>query len=170
MKFYIINENKLNKLKEALNKPYCFEADGCDCGDFTFELEKNIYLYIYRSCRKSSGTPEGMQWKIHEPSLSERVENKDDTEFCYEPSLFMLNKEQTSLIMALARTRTIKDIGYDEYGNKLYLKEDSKLDKWDELRGYLLSEKDKISNSDDIPQSIYDNILDKMNDFEKENL
>lgn len=38
--------------------------------------------------------------------------------------------------------------------------------KWIKLKEYIISEKNKIQNSDDIPQSIYKDILIKMDELD----
>jgi DNA-directed RNA polymerase alpha subunit len=42
------------------------------------------------------------------------------------------------------------------------------INKWDELRKYIIFEKNKIKNSNDIPQYIFDSILSKMNKLDGE--
>ena len=41
-----------------------WHGDGCNCGDFQIEVEGIGFLVVDRSCRKSSSTPEGMQYSF----------------------------------------------------------------------------------------------------------
>ena len=166
MKNYIISEGKFEELVKELNTPYCFEVDGCDCGEFNFLLEADIYISITRSCRKSSGTPDGMKWKLHEVNITEEILDEDKWEKYNISETFILDENQRKQIKMLAMTRSVKDIGYDEYGNEVIFEEPAKLDKWDELKQYLLIEKEKIHNTDDIPRYIFDDILFKIEELE----
>lgn len=43
-----------------------FTSDGCGCGEWGYELNKNLHIYVYRSCRKSNNTPDEKLWHIHD--------------------------------------------------------------------------------------------------------
>lgn len=117
MKNYIISDDKFEQLCKALNTPYCFEADGCDCGEFNFKIEENVYIYINRSCRKSNQTPEDMKWKLHKVKLAEKVEEEFDK--YYELKDLKLDDCQRKHLEVLAMSRSIEDIGYGERGNEI---------------------------------------------------
>lgn len=46
-----IKKNELRKLLIDI-KITGFDRDGCDCGEYTYQLGKDVYLVAYRSCRK----------------------------------------------------------------------------------------------------------------------
>jgi len=54
-----------------------FEQDGCACGDFYYQLSENLWITVYRSCRKSSNTDDERLWQLHD------VVFYDDLEFSY---------------------------------------------------------------------------------------
>lgn len=43
-----------------------FVCDGCACGDFVYQLGDNLWINVYRSCRKSSNTPDEKLWELHD--------------------------------------------------------------------------------------------------------
>jgi hypothetical protein len=167
MSEYIISEYNLNNLKKALDVPYCFDCDGCNCGGFTFKLEENLYFSIYRSCHKSSSTPNNMSWKLHEPYISSKHIEENGNEYFSSVDDLDLNEEQKKQLVSFARIRTIRDIGYDEHGNYMDLEEIKETNRWYELKQNILNEKNKIENSDDILQHIFENILRTMDELEE---
>jgi hypothetical protein len=39
---------------------------GCACGEWGYKLYDNLYMFVYRSCGKSSDTPIEKRWHIHD--------------------------------------------------------------------------------------------------------
>ena len=68
-----LKEGTLKDIKENGH----FTCDGCACGDFTYKLNDNLWLSIYRSCRKANGTPNDKLWHLDE------IEFYDDIKFSY---------------------------------------------------------------------------------------
>jgi len=66
-----------NSVIEDIKNTAKFTVDGCACGDFAYQIDTNLWITFYRSCRKSSGTPDNKLWHIHE------VEFYDDVKFSY---------------------------------------------------------------------------------------
>lgn len=58
-----LKEETLNSLLQSIEANR-FATDGCACGSFGYKLDDNLFLYAYRSCRKSSCTPEHKWWHI----------------------------------------------------------------------------------------------------------
>jgi hypothetical protein len=120
MDTYKLSENQLEKVIEKLNNNY-FEADGCDCGSFEYGLGDNLYLYTYRSCRKSGGTPTGKAWILNDKftiakknTYKEKIEDIEDEVSYYEDTNYKLDEEQNKILRQYAYIRSIKDCGYDE--------------------------------------------------------
>jgi hypothetical protein len=59
-----IEELILDKLLEDI-ETYPISKDGCACGEYVFKLKDNLFLSVYRSCRKSGSTPGNNLWHIH---------------------------------------------------------------------------------------------------------
>lgn len=68
-----LKEETLKDIKENS----FFTSDGCACGDFAYQLNENLWVTAYRSCRKASGTPEEKLWELHD------LEFYDDIKFSY---------------------------------------------------------------------------------------
>ena len=48
-------------------------SDGCGCGYFTYKLNDQLWISVYRSCRKSSMTPDEKLWQLHDVDFYEDV-------------------------------------------------------------------------------------------------
>jgi hypothetical protein len=59
---------------EDIRKNGKFTSDGCACGDFTYRLDDKLWLTVYRSCRKSSMTPDEKLWQLHDIQFYDNVE------------------------------------------------------------------------------------------------
>jgi len=129
MKDYIISEAKIEQLRRELKTPYCFEADGCDCGEFNIEIEKDIYIHISRGCRKRSSTPDGMKWKLHKVILAEKFEHEEELDKYYEIKDLKLDSKQRNWLEVLAMDRSVQDIGYGEHGELVVVCDESPLQK-----------------------------------------
>lgn len=105
-----------------------WHGDGCNCGDFQIEVENVGFLIVDRSCRKSSSTPEGMQYSFGSliPVYNKSIIDSDNDVFTHDDfeeqgiiCIGDINKEQTLEILEYARQNTIKELGYDEYGHEI---------------------------------------------------
>lgn len=108
---------------ETIEWGWC--CNGCDCGIFEVEVKDLGVIVVDRSCRKSNGTPQGMQYSF---SGVIRVYNKSVIEDGEELTSEELEKKgieclgeidtyQTQIILEFAKQNTIKELGFDEYGN-----------------------------------------------------
>jgi hypothetical protein len=105
---------------------YGWHCDGCNCGEFQAEIEGIGFLVIDRSCRKSSCTPDGMQFSFGSviPVYNKSIINEYMDTYIYDEfeeqgikQIGEINKEQSLTILEYAKQNTIKELGYDEYGN-----------------------------------------------------
>lgn len=106
-----------------------WHGDGCNCGEFQIEVKGVGFLVVDRSCRKSSSTPEGMQYSfgniisVYNKSILDPKYNEpymhDDFEEQGIVCIGDINAKQTQIILEYAKENTIRDLGYDEYGNEI---------------------------------------------------
>jgi hypothetical protein len=104
-------------------------GDGCNCGEFQIEITGVGFLVVDRSCRKSSSTPDGMQFSfgniisVYNKSILDPKYNEpymhDDFEEQGIVCIGDINAKQTRTILEYAKENTIRDLGYDEYGNEV---------------------------------------------------
>lgn len=99
-----------------------FDNDGCACGGFELKLDENLYIYTYRSCRKSSGCPDEKLWHIHDfqfyPKSQDDLEDGSDALLAAPESInVQLNVEQRSMLMETLR-KVSREIWGVEYRNE----------------------------------------------------
>lgn len=115
--------------KKILENPV-FTCDGCACGEVVFPLNESLHIYIYRSCRKSSMTPDEKLWHLHKIEFYKNVNyiyhtTKDGIEYLdyveVEEGDYLenvkLNKEQESVLINRLK-EVSKDIWRNEYRNE----------------------------------------------------
>ena len=112
----VIKEHVLGDILQHIEK-YGFTADGCDCGEWAYQLEKDLFLMAYRSCRKSGGTPEEKLWHISDLEFYKKVAvNPDYLEAEPENKTEMkLNRIQYEIIMNKLKKVSVEETGYLEY-------------------------------------------------------
>lgn len=106
-----------------------FVNEGCACGDFFYQLSDSLWLNVYRSCRKSSGTPGDKLWHLHE------IQFYDDVKFNYfeyegdkligdieEYGNFLedvkLNTSDKEILFEILRVKTIEIWGNEHRNNE----------------------------------------------------
>lgn len=113
---------------EDMKQNGIFVCDGCACGDFVYQLEDKLWLSVYRSCRKSSMTPDEKLWHLHEVVFYESVmfdyytyngEEKIDSiaEFGTYLEELKLNEEDQKELMEMLKEKT-KEHWKNEYRNE----------------------------------------------------
>lgn len=106
---------------------YGWHCDGCNCGTFEIEIKDLGFAVVSRSCRKSNSTPQGMQYsfsrfiRVYDSSIIDdgdalTSEDIDNRGIKY---LGKIDTYQTQIILEYARENTIRDLGFDEYGNRM---------------------------------------------------
>ena len=106
-------------------KQYKFTSDGCACGEYAYQLDNNLWLTIYRGCKKSYTCPDNKWWHVNDIQFYKHVEVRthrgyDDykyrtVEWDEEEDLLenvKLDKHQSEIIIQRAR-RVTKVSGYD---------------------------------------------------------
>lgn len=97
-----------------------FDAEGgCACGRLEVKLNEQLYMSAYRSCRKSSSTPDNKLWHIDEfefhtdsyESFHNAFHNDEESDF--EIIDMKLNEEQEKELIEL-----LKDITADSWGEE----------------------------------------------------
>lgn len=58
-----LKQDQLRKLLIDMHK-HGFTSDGCACGEYAYQLDKDLWLFIKRGCKKSSYTPDNKWWHI----------------------------------------------------------------------------------------------------------
>lgn len=93
-----------------------FTSDGCECGEYGYKLNENLYLFAYRSCRKSGNTPDYSRWKIHDIEFYTNLNfYKDEIECEPEDKIeIMLDKNQEKIVMNRLRRVSILETGGTE--------------------------------------------------------
>lgn len=91
-----------------------FDAEGgCACGRLEIKLNEQLYMSGYRSCRKSSSTPDN-KW-LHIDGFDFHTESYDifdeDGESNFEIINLQLNKEQEQELIAALKELTIESWG-----------------------------------------------------------
>jgi hypothetical protein len=107
-----------------------FTCDGCACGEVVYPLNENLHIYVYRSCRKSSMTPDEKLWHIHEIYFYKNANyiyhtNNDDIEYLdyveVEDEDYLenvrLNPEQENILIERLK-EVSKDLWRNEYRNQ----------------------------------------------------
>jgi len=122
-----LNDYQMMRVTNELETiEYGWHCDGCDCGEFQIEVEDIGFLVIDRSCRKSSGTSNWMQFSFGSviPVYNKSIINEYMDTYTYDDfkeqgikQIGEINSEQTQIILEYAKQNTIKNLGYDEYGN-----------------------------------------------------
>jgi hypothetical protein len=118
MQTLIIKEEHFNNILKALeDNDLYFITDGCACGYIDIELNDNLYLHIYRTCRRSGNTPDKKLWQIHEFAFYDRAYG-EDTEALEEDGEikkldFKLNENQSKLLIEKLKKITLDIWGYE---------------------------------------------------------
>lgn len=69
-----LKQDELRKLLKDL-KQNKFTADGgCACGEYAYQLDENLWLAIYRGCKKSCYTPNNKWWKVNDIEFYKHVD------------------------------------------------------------------------------------------------
>ena len=68
-----LKEDALVKLLDDIEK-YGFTADGCNCGEYAYQLDENLHILFYRSCHKASGTPDDKWWHMHNAEFYRNID------------------------------------------------------------------------------------------------
>lgn len=100
-----IKNNKLN-----------FDAEGgCACGRLEVKLSEQLYMSVYRSCRKSSSTPDNQLWHIDGFEFHTRTYDAfyDEEESDFEMINMKLNEEQEKELIEL-----LEEVTIDMWGEK----------------------------------------------------
>ena len=123
-----LTKNQMNIIANKFETTeWGWHGDGCNCGDFQIEIDGIGFLVVDRSCRKSSCTPDGMQYSFGNiiPVYNKSIVDGDNDVFTHDDfeeqgivCIGDINREQTQIILEYARENTIRDLGYDEYGNE----------------------------------------------------
>jgi hypothetical protein len=115
-----LTEEDLNKIIEHISTKG-FSVDGCLCGSYSYTFNEDFHLYVYRSCRKSSGCPVGQAWEISEfgfyPIIETDSEDYVSTEF-YHMLNIKLNNEQEKIILKHLDRQSEKENGYPKYNDE----------------------------------------------------
>lgn len=109
-----IKEEYLTELLKSIEEfKIGFDTEGCACGKIEFKLNEDLYLSVYRSCRKSSMTPDDKLWHIEEIEFYSKP--YDEFDYPEEPSPIniRLNKEQEELIL-----KKLKDVSVEIWGHE----------------------------------------------------
>lgn len=100
------------------NKEIYFDAEGgCACGRLEVQLNEQLYMSVYRSCRKSSSTPDNKWWHIDEFEFHNKPyalydEDKDEDSDFQITNLY-LSKEQAGELIELLKKLTTEDWGIE---------------------------------------------------------
>ena len=110
-----IKEDYFNEiLRKIKNHTIGFDVDGCACGRLEIKLNENLYLSIYRSCRKSSTTPNEKLWHIENFEFYSNPYDQFDYPDEPRPINIRLNQEQEDILMNKLREVT-NEIWGSEY-------------------------------------------------------
>ncbi|MFE6075582.1 hypothetical protein ACFVQB_14015 [Paenibacillus sp. NPDC057886] len=104
-------ENIVNSIN---NRALYFDAEGgCACGRVEVKLSEHLFLSVYRSCRKSSSTPNDKLWHIE--SAEFHRQSFDFIEDGYPEEVKMkLDKEQERILINALRVQT-QEVWGDEF-------------------------------------------------------
>jgi len=90
-----------------------FRLDGCNCGEYEYQLDNNLYVGAYRSCHKSSSTTDNNRWELHDITLYKKTD-----EWCDygqgEPVELQLDPTQLEAIRTRMRRVSILQTGGTE--------------------------------------------------------
>lgn len=102
-----------------------FTSEGCACGEYAYQLDKNLWLTIYRGCKKSALCPNEKWWHVNDIEFYKHVDVRvhkgyNDCEYRTvewdeEGDLIKnvkLDKHQSEVILLRAR-RVTKVSGYE---------------------------------------------------------
>ena len=122
MKVFTLTNEQLELAKNHIGTEYTCITDGCLCGDWEVKLSEDLFLTLYRSCRKSNSTPNGQQWAIdnavylYSRPLDDRWEEEDE----YHKSIMgKLDRFQTKILRGIAGKTTESECGYNIYGESI---------------------------------------------------
>jgi hypothetical protein len=120
-------------LKDIKQKAFTM-SDGCACGEYAYQLDKDLWLFAYRSCRKSSNTPNDKMWHIHDLKIYKNIkahyylvdgkEYIDYYEAEGEPIDFKLNPKQEKQII-----KRLKRVSWLQLNQPEYREQDGYFDK-----------------------------------------
>lgn len=60
-----LKEDFLQDVLKHIDK-WGFSSEGCACGEWGLPIYENLHINVYRTCRKSSSTPDHKLWEIHD--------------------------------------------------------------------------------------------------------
>lgn len=120
--------NIKNDVFEDIKKNNAFECDGCACGDFYYQLNDKLWITVYRSCRKSSMTPDEKLWQLHDVVFYDNIEfdyfERDGKKYVDVISNFgnclenvKLNKDDKEKLFIILKNKT-KEIWGNEFRNE----------------------------------------------------
>lgn len=110
-----IKENYFKNIINSIeNGTFNFDAEGgCACGRLAIKLSDQLYLCVYRSCRKSNSTPDDKFWNIDSVKFYDKP--FDELAEDYPNSVKMkLDKTQEAELIGLLKEATNKAWG-EEY-------------------------------------------------------
>jgi hypothetical protein len=130
-----LTDEQMNIIADKFeNTTWGWHCDGCDCGEFQIEVENVGFVVVNRNCRKSNSTPQGMQYtfdrlvQVYNKSIIDKEDNYtyDSEDFEKHGIKFLgyIEERQALEIIDCARQNTIRDLGYDEYGNRVNIDEE----------------------------------------------
>ena len=104
-----------------------FYTDGCACGSWGYRLNEHLHMYVYRSCRKSSNTPDEKLWHIHEIEFYKKLNYCTNSE-CVITEIevddkgdylenIKLDTQQSEIIIHALKNQT-KEVWGNEYRNQ----------------------------------------------------
>lgn len=105
-----------------------FFSEGCACGDFAYKLHENLWITVYRSCRKGSMTDDDKFWQLQDIVFTDKVEfeyfEKDGQRFVdyidvtgEELENYKLNPSQREWLYEILKRKSTEQWG-NEYKNQ----------------------------------------------------
>lgn len=107
-----IKDEYFNKIINSINnRTLNFDTEGgCACGRLEIKLSNQLYLSVYRSCRKSNTTPSDKLWHIEGIEFHRQSFDHIEDEYPEEAKM-KLDKEQEYILINALRTVTEEDWG-----------------------------------------------------------
>lgn len=103
-----------NIIDSIKNRKLDFDAEGgCACGRVEVKLSEHLYLSVYRSCRKSSSTPDDKLWHIESVEFHKQSFDYIEDEYPEEVKM-KLDKEQEYILIDALRVQT-QEVWGDEF-------------------------------------------------------
>lgn len=122
MKIISLTGEQLDIAKKHIGTEYTCITDGCMCGEWEVKLADDIYLTLYRSCRKANATPMGEQWNIDSSVYVYSIQLCDkwkDEDKYYKSLIGKLDRFQTKILRDIANKTTELECGHNVYGESL---------------------------------------------------